>query len=174
MNIKEIRQLTDCSQSEFARQLGIPVRTLQQWEQGRSEPPEYLLELIQFKAGTMIAEDDHFLDQFRLKPVTEWKVFIDSPFKNCNKVHPLQQRKVAALLSEIAGNPLVKKVLIFGSSVTNRCHIGSDVDIYLEMTKDVNPFQKEYDFEFDFWNNFRVDSRLIQEIEKKGVVVYGE
>ena len=36
LNIKRIRG--ELSQSEFAELLGVPVRTLQDWEQGRREP----------------------------------------------------------------------------------------------------------------------------------------
>lgn len=46
MTIKEIRQLTGFSQSMFARYFDLPVRTLQQWEQGRSSPPDYVLKMI--------------------------------------------------------------------------------------------------------------------------------
>ncbi len=41
--IKELRKKTGLSQSKFSAKFGIPVRTLQQWEQGISAPPEYLV-----------------------------------------------------------------------------------------------------------------------------------
>jgi len=46
MTIKEIRNLTGLSQSKFADQYGIPVRTLQGWEAGKKVPP-YILHLIE-------------------------------------------------------------------------------------------------------------------------------
>lgn len=46
MNIKEIRELTGLSQSKFAEQYGIPVRTLQGWEAGKKVPP-HILHLIE-------------------------------------------------------------------------------------------------------------------------------
>ena len=36
--VAEIRQKTGLSQSKFASLLGVPVRTLQDWEQGRRVP----------------------------------------------------------------------------------------------------------------------------------------
>ena len=36
--IADIRRRTGLSQSEFARLLGVSVRTLQEWEQGRRAP----------------------------------------------------------------------------------------------------------------------------------------
>lgn len=46
--IKELRKKTKLSQSKFCTAMGnIPVQTLQQWESGRRNPPEYVIELIE-------------------------------------------------------------------------------------------------------------------------------
>jgi putative transcriptional regulator len=37
-SVAEIREATGLSQSKFAELLGVPVRTLQEWEQGRRAP----------------------------------------------------------------------------------------------------------------------------------------
>ncbi len=47
MTIKEIRALTGLSQGKFADRYGIPVKTLQNWEIGRTRPPEYVLKLLE-------------------------------------------------------------------------------------------------------------------------------
>lgn len=36
--VVEARQKVGLSQAEFARLLGVPLRTLQEWEQGRRQP----------------------------------------------------------------------------------------------------------------------------------------
>ena len=46
--IKELRKKTGLSQSKFSSKFGIPVRTLQQWEQGISAPPEYLVRMMSY------------------------------------------------------------------------------------------------------------------------------
>lgn len=46
IDIKTFRKQTGMSQSEFCNHFGLPVRSLQQWEQGRRTPPPYLLQLI--------------------------------------------------------------------------------------------------------------------------------
>jgi putative transcriptional regulator len=38
IDVKQIREELGMSQSEFAEHFGFSVRTLQEWEQGRSEP----------------------------------------------------------------------------------------------------------------------------------------
>lgn len=49
MNIKQMRQQTGLSQTAFAKYFNIPVRTVQDWEQGKRKPPEYLVKLMQYK-----------------------------------------------------------------------------------------------------------------------------
>jgi len=39
VNVKAIRNKLGASQSEFARRYGFPIRTLQDWELGRNQPP---------------------------------------------------------------------------------------------------------------------------------------
>lgn len=46
MDIKEIRELTGLNQTDFAKKYNIPLRTYQNWEGGRRNPPEYVLTLL--------------------------------------------------------------------------------------------------------------------------------
>jgi DNA-binding transcriptional regulator YiaG len=48
MNIKEMRQRTGLSQADFSMELGIPWRTVQNWELGTRACPEYLIKLIDY------------------------------------------------------------------------------------------------------------------------------
>ena len=45
-SIKEIRKETKLKQIELSKITKIPIRTIQDWEGGRREPPEYLTDLI--------------------------------------------------------------------------------------------------------------------------------
>jgi DNA-binding transcriptional regulator YiaG len=44
--VKRIRARQKMSQSEFARALAVPVRTLQQWEQGKRSPRSAAVALL--------------------------------------------------------------------------------------------------------------------------------
>ena len=46
MQISELRRITGLSQRQFAEHFGIPVGTLRNWEQGISNPPEYVFQMI--------------------------------------------------------------------------------------------------------------------------------
>lgn len=49
MTIQEIRALTSLSQPQFCEKYHIPLPTLRKWEQGKREPSDYLVELLEFK-----------------------------------------------------------------------------------------------------------------------------
>ena len=46
--IKEIRSRTGTTQKKFAEMVGIPFRTISEWESGRRQPTEYLIRLLDF------------------------------------------------------------------------------------------------------------------------------
>lgn len=45
--IKALRNLTGMSQSGFGRKYGIPMRTVQNWENGTTEAPEYVVAMLE-------------------------------------------------------------------------------------------------------------------------------
>jgi len=47
--LKEIRNKTGLNRTEFAKQQGIPLRTVEDWEAGRRKMPDYLLRLLSYK-----------------------------------------------------------------------------------------------------------------------------
>lgn len=47
MTITELRESTGMSQKQFAAWFNIPLKTVQNWEYGRSKPPIYVVEMIQ-------------------------------------------------------------------------------------------------------------------------------
>lgn len=49
MTFKELREKSGMSRSGFAKFFAIPYRTVQNWELGLRECPEYLLDLMKYK-----------------------------------------------------------------------------------------------------------------------------
>lgn len=47
VTVRQIRDATGLSQSKFAAKFGIPVRTIQKWERGESQPKPYVLHMMQ-------------------------------------------------------------------------------------------------------------------------------
>lgn len=49
MEIKEIRKAMGLSLKKFSERYKIPLRTLENWEGGKNTPPDYVLELLEYK-----------------------------------------------------------------------------------------------------------------------------
>lgn len=47
MTIQELRAKTGLTQARFAEYFGLPLRTVQEWEQGRRKPPDYIPKLLE-------------------------------------------------------------------------------------------------------------------------------
>ena len=47
--IRELRENVGENRSEFSKHIGIPVRTIEDWESGRRTPPEYIPRLIAYQ-----------------------------------------------------------------------------------------------------------------------------
>ena len=141
-------------------------------------PPDYVVtmmkELISHKLSQPESEGQSAWDpsRFSIPEKTRWRICIDKPFVNCERIYPIQQRKIKELLDDVTRDSNVRKVIVFGSSVTQRCHQGSDVDLYIELDEAGNPITEVHDFPYDLWTNYTADDRLLREIADRGVVVY--
>jgi len=49
MNIKELRTTLGWTQKQLSEYFNIPRRTIESWEAGTRNPPEYVYELIVYK-----------------------------------------------------------------------------------------------------------------------------
>ena len=47
--IRKIREQTGLSRKDFSIHIGIPLRTIEDWESGRRRPPEYIPRLIEYQ-----------------------------------------------------------------------------------------------------------------------------
>lgn len=47
MEIKDIREMAKLKRAEFARKYGIPYRTVQDWENGNGNAPQYVKDLLE-------------------------------------------------------------------------------------------------------------------------------
>lgn len=47
--MKQIREEAGLNRKEFSEYMGIPLRTLEEWESGRRKMPDYVLRLIAYQ-----------------------------------------------------------------------------------------------------------------------------
>lgn len=96
MNIKEARLFAGLTQAQVEEQFSIPVRSLQNWEAGVRQPPEYVEEyliqkLCQLKQTARIKVSPEDLE-VRVETLMDddWELAISAPIKdNCIPVSVL-------------------------------------------------------------------------------------
>lgn len=47
--IRRLREQTGMTRKDFSMHIGIPLRTIEDWEAGRRRPPEYIPRLIEYQ-----------------------------------------------------------------------------------------------------------------------------
>lgn len=65
-SLKSIREDLGMNRTEFSQYMGIPLRTLEEWEAGRRQMPDYVLRLIAYytkmerlmKEKNLLAKDE--------------------------------------------------------------------------------------------------------------------
>ena len=57
MTIKELRKACNMTQAKFAKELNIPKRTIENWENDVRTPPDYVIELIAFRMAETIEKN---------------------------------------------------------------------------------------------------------------------
>ena len=103
-----------------------------------------------------------------------WKICIDKDkiYRGVELIFPTQQLDVSKIIQRFSQNENVKKIIIFGSSVTSACNPWSDIDVFVELKREDTLRKPKVGVPIDLWTNYDVDDRLMQEISEKGVVVY--
>lgn len=99
----------------------------------------------------------------------------DVHFTNAQYIHPLKQQLVQSYTACFDQDFNIKAAIIFGSSVEFRCNSFSDLDICLERydpEKGFRNYPQDYMEETDIVYLDAIGTRLRQEIEQKGIVVF--
>ncbi len=86
---------------------------------------------------------------YKISQKTNFKVVISTPFLNCEKIYPIQQIRILNLINNFKRDKNIKKIIIFGSSITSSCHIDSDLDVYLELANNKKISLDKIDYELD-------------------------
>lgn len=107
-------------------------------------------------------------------------VVVNSDCRVMSKIYPLKQAEVERIIEAAGRFSFVNKIYIFGSSVTSRCHIDSDLDICIDADArdgmDVYRLQQVIgdicDWNCDIVMYQNIGNRLKDTIAKEGVIIY--
>ncbi len=111
-------------------------------------------------------------------------IIVENENYECDRIHPLMQRKINDIYYYVSNDNLIEKVIIFGSSTNIRCNNKSDIDIAIKLkeeryNKDSQNFVSEkiqeitnFNSDIVWLNSLDENSKLFYEINFKGVVIY--
>lgn len=108
------------------------------------------------------------------KNMWDFEVMEGVNFPNCNRVHPLMQKRVQRLSQILTRDDNIGRIVLFGSALEFRCSSYSDLDVYVEKIDVNKPLQEEpvLDCEVDIVFNLNEDNRLYKEIYRKGMLLF--
>lgn len=98
-----------------------------------------------------------------------------------SSIHDIKKEQISSCISIISKYDFVKRMIIFGSSVTDHCTEDSDVDICIDMegtTIGLHTFymdselSKACNHNCDILTYNKLNGKIKDEIDNKGVIVY--
>ena len=99
--MKQLRNITGFNRAEFARQQGIPLRTIEEWEAGRRKMPEYVLRLLAYKIQLESSKKDQRIHIIQDKNNKSIVLINDIRFKSRRNI---DWNEIEEYLKEYIGN----------------------------------------------------------------------
>ena len=155
MILQEMRKIRGYSQAELARLSGINLRSLQDYEQGHkqiaSAKGETLYRLSQvlgcaiediIKDSCLLIEIENYNQINMAERVKAYEramkkkcdtfvhfpIVVSDDYIDMSKIYPTKQKAVKNIVDQLRSEVSLDKLILFGSSITMRCHKDSDLD----------------------------------------------
>jgi predicted nucleotidyltransferase len=109
-SLKNLRKNLKYSQQEISNLIGIPLNTLQNWEQNVRKPSEWVLNLLMDRILSDAIEDQ--------EKISETKGI-------------LSFLTIKRIVAEVASQHPIKKIVLFGSYAKGQANPNSDLDLYM-------------------------------------------
>ena len=195
--LKEYLKIKKLSVYKLAELSNVPYTTLNELINGKKRIDDCKIKTIENIAKALNISIESLLQLLNNKnkvlsnswqenkdKVFYFPIVVENLNYQANRIHPLMQRVVNDIYEYVKTNNSIEKVIIFGSAINIRCNNKSDIDVALKIRNEC--FNIEYknkiseiiqeisNFNADIiWlNTIDKNSRLYENISKKGVVIY--
>ena len=107
-------------------------------------------------------------------------VVVQTDCRNIDRIYPLKQKQVSEIYRQAKRFPIIRKVIVFGSSVTPRCRSdrGGDLWVAAGVSDGMKVFEMQKalgeacDWNCDMVIYDNIGSALKQTVQREGVVIY--
>lgn len=165
--LRKLRIENNLSQSELAKISGVNYRTLQDFEQGRKSisnakgemiyrlsvalgcTPDTLIEDKEIYADIMLNKTDSIkhIGAYREKlsesvlygKYYRFPVIIKNDHIDMSRIYPTKQRLVSNIFYKLSPDERIVSIMLFGSSITMKCHKDSDTDLAVRLKDNCVP-----------------------------------
>ena len=195
--LKEYLKIKKLSVYKLAELSNVPYTTLNELINGKKRIDDCKIKTIENIAKALNISIESLLQLLNNKnkvlsnswqenkdKVFYFPIVVENLNYQANRIHPLMQRVVNDIYEYVKTDHSIEKVIIFGSAINIRCNNKSDIDVALKIRNEC--FNIEYrnkisekiqeisNFNADIiWlNTIDKNSRLYENISKKGVVIY--
>lgn len=195
--LKEYLKIKKLSVYKLAELSNVPYTTLNELINGKKRVDDCKIKTIENIAKALNISIESLLQLLNNKnkvlsnswqenkdKVFYFPIVVENLNYQANRIHPLMQRVVNDIYEYVKTNNSIEKVIIFGSAINIRCNNKSDIDVALKIRNEC--FNIEYrnkisekiqeisNFNADIiWlNTIDKNSRLYENISKKGIVIY--
>lgn len=136
MNTKLARKILNMTQKEFAHEFSIPLRTIENWETGKSSPPLYVLKLLDFALKDRLKGENEMEMNKIDKAIEMGKIFAENlDDKSKNKI-----RKIILNMTEVAADDFINQLIEVGLQANVDTQFLIDV-LSLEKYERIKPMQ---------------------------------
>lgn len=127
--IKELREKMHMSQSEFAGYLNIPVKNIQNWEQGSRIPPDYVIDMIQKTVEADVSD-------------------------GVNKEAIENIKRIVLERIPLGTESYIRRIILFGSCARGDYHKDSDIDVAVLTTAKEGFLEKMSDIAYEAMDKY--------------------
>lgn len=159
-SLKSLRKNLKYSQQEISNLIGIPLNTLQNWEQNVRKPSEWVLNLMMDRILRDAVEHHD--------KISETKGI-------------LSFLKIKRIVASIASQHPIKKIVLFGSYAKGQANSKSDLDLYmvsnlsgLAYFEFADKLRQALKKKVDLFSSLTLEtnSPTYLEIEDNGIIIY--
>lgn len=113
--------------------------------------------------------------------IFEFPIIVKSEFKEMKRIHPQKQYQISQIYNEFKDYSLIQKIIIFGSTISMKCNIYSDLDLAIKLTQNTSSAKNivsekiglitDWNYDIIWLDDTDLSEPIVEKIEN-GVIIF--